>query len=993
MRRSLIVAIALSVLAGGAWSIAQTATDDGVIGPKNRIQPSGRKLDPLGKLTTLGNLPTGAALTPDGRFLWTTSAGRGPNDVRILRVKPSLRCKRRAAKSRVKRRAALRRHRRCLKRRARQVGRVVQTIPMPGLSGGIAMAPEGWTAYVSGTPETPHEDQTSPPDTPGKEGDVIHVLRYDPRSGKASRDGVIEVPPPSGSPTPQDFPPRTDLAPQSWPQGLAVSRDGKTLLAALNLADRAAVIDTTTRDARYAETGSFPYGAAIDGNRGFVSNEADGTVSVIDIRTAEKIKDITVGPHLSHPEGIAIDPRTQRAYVAVTHQDLIAVIDTEKLKVERTLSVGRPEGIGTAPVDVSVTPDGCFLMSANSGEDAVAVFALPDERGRTCRNDAKRKKRRPAAKRAEAILTREGRRGVELAESNAEEAAEVLGEESEEEAEEAKARRPAVRLPEAFSLIGRVPVASYPTAVEATAGHGKLVWVSAKGLGVGPNPNGPNPLDPRDSDDAINSFQYLPSQTFGRSGIAAFPTNAKLRKLTPRASRQIRPVNDEPPPPGTPIAAPGKGQKIEHVFYVVRENRTYDQVLGDDSRGDGDPKLTLFGDRITPNAHALARRFPLLDHVYANSEASIDGHFWTSAAAVSDYVVRAWSANYGGRKRPYDFGVYAVTWPSQRFLFDRAEKQGISYFNYGEAIAGMVYQFPDKDRGSEELQEILAKQDNSDLNAPATPGGCFPNVASSGGIDEVLSLGPLPDIEVYDSSLPAGAPPGSLSRFDCFKQRFEQQVSAGNVPAFNYMTFANDHTAGTRPGRRTPNAMIAENDYALGQIVDLISHSPIWDKSLILVIEDDSQDGADHVDAHRIPAFAISCYAKRGAVVHTRYDFLSFIRTLEIVVGMKPLNLFDATAVPMYGAFDPEPSNCEPYDAAAPNIDLTERNTAATPNARLSDRLDIGKTDRTPQRYLDYILWQFVHGKDSQPPPPGPNASGLDEAAWKRAGKPAPRAP
>ena len=270
-------------------------------------------------------------------------------------------------------------------------------------------------------------------------------------------------------------------------------------------------------------------------------------------------------------------------------------------------------------------------------------------------------------------------------------------------------------------------------------------------------------------------------------------------------------------------------------------------------------------------------------------------------------MVKNWHANYGGRQRPYDFGVYAVTWPSQRFLFDQAEKQGISYFNYGEAIAGVIYQLPDKDRGPEELEQILAKQDNSDLNVPATPSGCFPNDASSGGIDEVLSLGPLPDLEVYDSSLPSGAPPGSMSRFDCFRQRFQQQVAAGNVPAFNYMTLANDHTAGTRPGRRTPNAMVAENDYALGQIVDLISHSPIWDKSLILVIEDDSQDGADHVDAHRIPAFAISCYAKRGAVVHTRYDFLSFIRTLEIVVGMKPLNLFDATAVPMYDAFEPDP--------------------------------------------------------------------------------------
>jgi phospholipase C len=182
--------------------------------------------------------------------------------------------------------------------------------------------------------------------------------------------------------------------------------------------------------------------------------------------------------------------------------------------------------------------------------------------------------------------------------------------------------------------------------------------------------------------------------------------------------------------------------------------------------------------------------------------------------------------------------------------------------------------------------------------------------------------------------------------------------------------------------------MVAENDLALGQVVDLISHSSIWQSSLILVIEDDSQDGADHVDAHRVPALAISPYAKRGAVVHTRYDFLSYIRTLEIVLGMRSLNLFDALAVPMYNAFDAQPGNNEPYSAITPDVNLTERNTASSANAKLSSRLPLGRPDRVPQRYLDYILWQYVHGTSSQPPPPGPNASGADEDAWT--GRPAP---
>ena len=171
--------------------------------------------------------------------------------------------------------------------------------------------------------------------------------------------------------------------------------------------------------------------------------------------------------------------------------------------------------------------------------------------------------------------------------------------------------------------------------------------------------------------------------------------------------------------------------------------------------------------------------------------------------------------------------------------------------------------------------------------------------------------------------------------------------------------------------------MIAENDWALGQTVDLISNSPIWKDSLILVIEDDSQDGADHVDAHRIPALAISPYAKQGAVVHTRYDFLSFIRTLEIAIGMKPLNLFDALAVPMYDAFTPTPDNDAPYEAIVPERRpdrAQHRGVGRTPRSRKKLPLDF--TDRTPQRYLDRILWQYVHGEDSEPPPPGPNASG-----------------
>src|SRR3954454_25117658 len=665
VRRGVLLGLAILTLVLASYALAQTAFDVGRIGPKNKVQPSGRKLRPVGKLTRVGNHPEGAALTTNGYFCWTVSAGRGRDDIRIVQGASRSKCKKPRKPHRVRRGAShrtkvryrrkvrryrrkLKRYRRCAKRRRKRIGRVVQTIPLPGASGGIAMAPDGHTAYVSGLPESEHKDQQSPAGTPGKEGDVIHVFSYDGRSGRATRAGTIPVPAPSFAPTPQDFPPRTDLGKQSWPQQIAVSPDGKRLLVALDLADGAAIVDTATKSVRYVETGSYPYGAGItgDGKRGLVSNQSDGTVSVIDLAGATKIKDIQVGPHLSHPEGIAVDPKQRRAYVPVTPQDLIAVIDTARLTVQRTLSVGLPQGIGTAPVGVKVTKDGCFLLSADSGEDALAVFALPKANGKTCKNDKKKKKKKKKRKKKRKSRSHKS-------------AASILAHES-----------PGVhisRRSRAWELVGRIPVGSYPVDAEATPRRKSLVWLAAKGVGVGPNPNGPVVPSPYNNDDFINHFQYLPSIVRGASGVGAFPTDTTLRKLTPRASRQVRPSNPEAAPAGTPIRKPGSGQKIKHVFYVVRENRTYDQVLDDDSRGDSDPKLTLFGNEITPNAHALARRFPLLDHVYANSEASIDGHFWTSAGAVSDYVHKAWFQNYGGRERPYDFGVYAVTWPPNGF--------------------------------------------------------------------------------------------------------------------------------------------------------------------------------------------------------------------------------------------------------------------------------------------------------------------------------------
>jgi DNA-binding beta-propeller fold protein YncE len=1008
IRRLAVIAVSGLALVGAAQASGVDVSPDAV-GPGVKTTVDGRRLAPFGDLVGLGQFPTGGAATPNGRFYWTVSTGRGRNDVRIVDV---------AAR------------------------KVVQTLPLPGASGGIAMDPSGSVAYVSGVADSSHKDQASPAGTPGISGDVIHVFRYDAASGHAEFDHVVAVPPPSSAPAAQSFPPSTKKL--SWPDRLAVSPDGSMLLVPLNLGDAAAIVATKTRAVRYVETGSYPYGAAIlpDGKTGLVSNEAAGTVSVIDLAAAKKVRDITVGPHLSHPEAIAVTADGALAFVPLANSDQVAVIDVAEGKVARTLSVERPEGLGASPVDVAITPDGNRLLVAQSGADALAVFKLPGGsvpglakggravRVRSAATIARYRVRQLAAQRAlrrqlshirsrarrqaavagyhrtlrslqrrllrglsraactgptrkqesryiKAVLRAAGRRASALRRARggsraAKRRRAAAGRRFRRDT--ARAQRALPRLtacpggaPSApagadFSRIGAIPTASQPMATTVTR-DGKLLYVSAKNVGVGPNPGGPQPNQPTDDDDKINSTQYLPILVAGAAGIGAMPSDAQIGGMTAAADDVVKPVNAATAPADTPLRP---GGPIKHVFYIVRENRTYDQVLGDDPRGDGDPKLTLFGDQVTPNAHALTKRFPLVDHLFANSEASIDGHFWTSAGSVPDYVNKNWFQNYAGRQRPYDFPVYAVDFPANGFLFDQATRQNISYFDYGEAIAGNI-PLPDKDRTPAETEQVAAKFANSDIGPGTGAGSCYPNDGSIG--KDVLT-----GLPVFDTAPPLGAPPDSESRFNCFQAKFNAQAAVGAVPTFNYLVLSNDHTRVLTGGAYTPRAMVADNDEALGRMVDLISHSPIWRSSAIFVIEDDSQDGADHVDAHRIPALVISPYAKRGAVVHTRYDFPSVIRSMQLIMGMKPLGFKDALGVPMYDAFQGTPANDAPYDYAASKVNLLETNPSTGAGARASARLPDG-LDEIPQHELDALLWKSVHGLDSSPPPAGPNAA------------------
>jgi len=1072
VRRLFVLLAVAGILA--ATAAAQAPTDTSLTG-------NGRRLEPIGRMTQLGAFPTGGALSPDGRFYWAVDAGRKANAVRVIDVAG---------------------------------GAVRQTLPLPGGYVGVTFAPDGRRAYVSGQ----KGDGAVAPGSKGLSGDVVHVYDVDPGSGQARELDPIALPNARDGAAAQDELPQASNV-NAWPEGLDVTPDGKHLLVVLGQADQLAIVNLATRAATLADVGRYPYGVVADPDRAraYVTNERDGTVSVLALPSGNTVATIPVGGQrgapYAHPEGITADPVRDRVYVAVTDRDLVAVIDTERLALERYVDVGRREGIGTAPVNVAVAPDARTLYVADAGEDAVTAVALtdrgtpgsapgsgsgaaqapranrgpsilavaPTDRGtpgsapgsgsgaaqapranrrpsilavaqyrkslsriRRVRSSALRRARTPAARRAAARRFSRSARALRTKYLRTRQVPGCEGPSTQQirryvgtllrgletrDRERAWARRTgsaarrraadrryrtltrrARRLlaaisrdcpaggsapqpgdtpaggsapqpgdtpaggsaPQpgdtpglkAFDVIGRLPTASYTTDVEVTPDGKRLVWLAAKGFGSGPS-NGERPA----------------SLLFGRAGVLDRPDDETMRAYTSRADRQVVPANAKPPPLGTPVVGPGGGasDKIEHVFYVVRENRTYDQIFGSEPRGKGDPRLQVFDDNgipgptggVTPNAHALARRFPLLDSVYANTEDSTAGHKITAGAYANDYTQRA---NNTQRDRKGNPDLFPIGIPPNAFIFDQAVRQSLPFRVYGELGAGNQ---PFADDGRPTYEQVQANTD------PAYPsqvqGTCRPAVPQPPGTpNAVRCTADAGDVGTTRSA------PAAMSRIRVFQQQFQQQLSAGTVPRFNYMILFNDHTDGTVPGVYTPKANVADNDLALGQLVELVSQSPIWRKSAIFVIEDDSQDGLDSVDAHRIPAFVISPWAKNGTVVSTRYDQYSFLRTAELISGLKPLSLNDALATPLYDAFisgDAQPDvEGTRYRAIQPEHSLTEVNPAGAPNARLSASLPWDKVDYVPQRIADRILWQSVFGAGSAPPPPGPNASPVEAA-------------
>jgi DNA-binding beta-propeller fold protein YncE len=492
-----------------------------------------------------------------------------------------------------------------------------------------------------------------------------------------------------------------------------------------------------------------------------------------------------------------------------------------------------------------------------------------------------------------------------------------------------------IRKPGASRVSGWVPVGWYPTSVLYSADGARVFVLDGKGLTSDRNLRGPQPGGVR------VEAQYTGNMMQGALSIVPTPDAAALQAMTRRvyelspytAAHRLAPAD-------APVASPiprrvGGSSPIKHVFYVIRENRTYDQVFGDIPSGNGDKSLTLFGEEITPNAHELARTFTLFDNFYVDAEVSYDGHAFSMGAYATDVAEKLWPTNYGNRGTPYlSEGGYKIrdaygnfSAPPLGYIWDFAKRAGVTVRSYGEFAAW------------------------------ARKGGDVH--ASVPGLEGLVH----PSYPPFDLTVP------DVTRADIWLEEFRTFERDGNLPQLSIIRLGGDHTSGTSPGTPTPRAMVADNDLALGRIVDAISHSRYWKDSAIFVIEDDAQNGPDHIDAHRSILLSISPFSRRRSVDSTLYTTSGVLRTIELVFGLPPMSQYDAAATPLYKAFQATP-NIAPYTHLPARIPLDERNDWSSPGASASLRMNLLDADRAPELALNEILWQSIHGAGSVMPPP-----------------------
>ena len=479
---------------------------------------------------------------------------------------------------------------------------------------------------------------------------------------------------------------------------------------------------------------------------------------------------------------------------------------------------------------------------------------------------------------------------------------------------------------------GFIPVGWYPTCVRVI---GKTIYISnGKGFTSKANPHGPNPINKNNAlgfqkgdTSKILKVQYIGGLFTGTLSMINKPTALQLQEYTKQVYDNCPYTkvkeNSGEGMAGNPVPMRlGGSSPIKHVFYIIKENRTYDQVLGDMPEGNGDKNLCLFGEKITPNLHALSREFVLLDNFYADGEVSADGHNWSMGGYSNDYLEKNWVTSYGGRGGNYDAeGTREIANNKMGFIWDFCKRAGISYRTYGEFA------------------------DDYKPNLPVLKGHFCPYYTSW-------------DQTVRDTT-----------RVGQWERDFDSLVLHNALPQLNTLRIINDHTEGLRKGRPSPFAHVADNDLAIGMFIEYLRKSKVWENSVVFIVEDDAQDGPDHVDAHRTTAYIAGGYIKRHFVDHTMYSTTSILKTIELILNIPPMSQYDAAAMPMFRCFDVRSLPTD-FTAQPLQTDIDQKNTAVNKWQKMSEAFNFSKEDKVPDRLFTEVIWKAVKGLDAEVPSP-----------------------
>ncbi|MQA75754.1 MAG: hypothetical protein GEU88_15670 [Solirubrobacterales bacterium] len=802
---------------------------------------------------------------------------------------------------------------------------------MQGPSGG-ALSPSGSQLLVasSGASQTESADLFDL-----DSGERTSFLPYDAAKGESAFYGVAWSP--DGT--------------RAW-----VSGGGQQVVHALAVDDgtltETATIPTATPCAAQTGDGAcFPagiaYGETPIGPRLYVANNLSGPaggtagnpsgskVTVIDPATNAVTSTIDLGQHLQ-PIAVAFDRTGRRAFVTNWMGRSVAVIDTATETKTGEIQLSPPSDPAQAdhPVAIAANPARDELYVANASSDTVSV--IDSQHPRLIDTIDVRLVHGPLGAIPNALAVSPDGDTLYVAEAGENSVAVV----------DLNSRR----------VKGFIPTAWYPTAVSALPDGERIAVVNTNASGAGPNPcNGLSPVT--DCDDPSRDGQYPPAMIKGDVQLLTVPSDRELNKLT----RSVRKSNQ----------ATARGRKkphalsaIKHVIYVIKENRTYDQMFGDLPKGNGDPSLTLFGDESAPNQRALAQRFGVFDNFYADAEVSADGHNWITQAGATDYVDKTYPINYSpssrSGQRAYDFEdlPFGQLFATEPLLGDPAIPRSAAAQTGG-------YLWDDA------YQEDVSFRDYGEYASFGPQGTCANPHASSNTTHLAAAFGDHVSSEYppYTTSCS-----DHVDREPVWEREFHRYERHGNLPALQIVRLGNDHTNGTSPGSATPRSYVADNDLAVGRLVETVSHSRYWKHTAILITEDDAQNGPDHVDAHRTIALVVSPYTQYGRVDPTHYDTAAMVATIEGLLGMPPMTVTDSRAARMWAVFGSRP-RMRAFDAIKPDVipfgdPGYPTNRASAPMARAAARWNLEDADAAPEIALNKSIWKSIHGRHSKMPAP-----------------------